>query len=143
MKNINLRHYYPSLYSEDFFITVSDEISDIFYKSENSEKAYLQRRRRNKAYYSLDADPNLESHILGSEISPMILYEQKHLHMVLYQAMEHLSEKQYRRLTAHLFQHMSIAEIAQAEGVSKASVQDSIEQALKAIAKNLAANSPI
>ena len=61
----------------------------------------------------------------------MVLYEQKHLRMTLYQAMEHLSEKQYRRLSAHLFQRMSISEIAHAEGISKASIQDSIEQALE------------
>ena len=143
MKNVNLRHYYPSIYPNDFFITVSDDIAEVFHKSENAEKAYFKKKKRNKAYYSLDADPGLECHILGSEPSPMALYEQKYIRMALYQAMEHLSEKQYRRLSAHLFQRMSISEIARAEGISKASIQDSIEQALRKIAKILAANSSI
>lgn len=125
------------------YITVSDDIAEVFRKSENTEKAYYKKKKRNKAYYSLDADPSLESHILGSEPSPMVLYEQKHLRMALYQAMEHLSEKQYRRLSAHLFQRMSISEIAHAEGISKASIQDSIEQALRTISKILVANSYI
>ena len=143
MKNINLREYYPSIYPNDFYITVSDDIAEVFRKSENTEKAYYKKKKRNKAYYSLDADPSLESHILGSEPSPMVLYEQKHLRMTLYQAMEHLSEKQYRRLSAHLFQRMSISEIAHAEGISKASIQNSIEQALRTISKILVANSYI
>lgn len=79
MKNINLREYYPSIYPNDFYITVSDDIAEVFRKSENTEKAYYKKKKRNKAYYSLDADPSLESHILGSEPSPMVLYEQKHL----------------------------------------------------------------
>ena len=43
MKNINLREYYPSIYPNDFYITVSDDIAEVFRKSENTEKAYYKK----------------------------------------------------------------------------------------------------
>lgn len=44
MKNINLREYYPSIYPNDFYITVSDDIAEVFRKSENTEKAYYKKK---------------------------------------------------------------------------------------------------
>lgn len=137
MKSINLRKYYPSLYSEDYIITVPDEVEELFRTSQNAELAYQKRKKRNKATYSLDASPHLESYILHTEPSALALCEQKNLHDALHHAMNLLTEKQYRRLSAHLFQHMSLAEIARTEGVSKSSVQYSIEQSLKIISSYL------
>lgn len=46
MKNINLREYYPSIYPNDFYITVSDDIAEVFRKSENTEKAYKKEEAK-------------------------------------------------------------------------------------------------
>ena len=54
MKEINLREYYPELYTEDSVISVSDEIEEMMRRSILEEKAYQRRLCRYQAYYSLD-----------------------------------------------------------------------------------------
>lgn len=54
MKEINLREYYPELYTEDSVISVSDEIAEMMRRSILEEKAYQRRLCRYQAYYSLD-----------------------------------------------------------------------------------------
>ena len=40
MTTINLRDYYPSLYSKDEYIDVPDEVAKLLKDSENEQKAY-------------------------------------------------------------------------------------------------------
>ena len=54
MKEINLREYYPELYTKDSVISVSDEIAEMMRRSILEEKAYQRRLCRYQAYYSLD-----------------------------------------------------------------------------------------
>ena len=53
MKEINLREYYPELYTKDSVISVSDEIAEMMHRSILEEKAYQRRLCRYQAYYSL------------------------------------------------------------------------------------------
>ena len=51
MKEINLREYYPELYTEDSVISVSDEIAEMMRRSILEEKAYRRSVCRYQAYY--------------------------------------------------------------------------------------------
>ena len=124
----HLYHYGPSIYPNDFFITVSDDIAEVFHKSENAENTY--RKKAKQGVLFAGCRPRFVVHILESEPSPIALYEQK---MALYRAMEHRLKSNIE----HIFQHMSIADIARIEGIEKSSVQYSIEQALKIISAYL------
>lgn len=53
MKEINLREYYPELYTEDSVISVSDEIAEMMRRSILEEKAYQRRQKLQKAFRTL------------------------------------------------------------------------------------------
>ena len=78
MKEINLREYYPELYTEDSVISVSDEIAEMMRRSILEEKAYQRRLCRYHAYYSLDyaLTAEKERDLLDVEV-PEDLQEQK------------------------------------------------------------------
>lgn len=78
MKEINLREYYPELYTEDSVISVSDEIAEMMRRSILEEKAYQRRLCRYQAYYSLDYALTAENErdLLDDE-APEDLQEQK------------------------------------------------------------------
>ena len=130
MKRINLRDYYP-FYKSDYFIEVTNEVLEQFKQLNLKEHADFERRRVYKAYYSLDADDDIENEIVLLVLSPEKIYEHKMSKQELYAAINSLPEKQAKRIYAHFFLDMSKAEIARIEGVSKPAVTQSIEQALK------------
>lgn len=137
MKSINLRKIYPLYYTEDCYIEVSDEVAEQIAKADRAEHAYIERTRRHKAYYSLDAGDGIENEIAFVSMSLQEIYERKLSNEELYAAINELSDKQAKRIYARYFQNMSLTDIAQVEGVSVTAIKYSIDKALKNIAKNL------
>ena len=136
MKRINLREHYP-FYNNDFYLEVTDKLAELFVLLNRIEHAEYERRRVNKAYYSLDANDGIERDIILLVLSPEDIYEKKLSRQELFAAVNSLPEKQAKRIYAHFFLGMSKAEIARLEGVNKSTVMRSIEQALKSMEKFL------
>lgn len=137
MKTINLRDYYPSLYTSDCFIVVPDEVKNIFIEFKQHEAAYQSRKYYNKAQYSLDRNDGIESHILYRELSPDEIYERKVTMKQLLEAVATLPEKQARRIYAHYFLGVSKSAIARMECVDEGSIRRSIQCGLRHIGKLL------
>lgn len=133
MQTINLRDYYPSIYTSDYFIEVPDEVEDIFITSKRNEAAYHSRKYYNKAQYSLDRDDGIEHHILNSEPSVEDIYERDLTTKQILAAIDALPDKQARRIYAHYFLGVSKPAIAKAEGVNVQVVRKSIQRGLRNI----------
>ncbi len=132
MKEINLREYYPELYTEDYRISVSDEIEEMMRRSILEEKAYQRRLCRYQAYYSLDYSLTAENErdLLDDE-APEDLQEQKERRRKLQKAFRTLTPSQQRRIYKRYFLCMSCAEIARSEGCTISAVCNSIHRSLK------------
>ena len=52
MKKINLRDYYPSIYTSDSFIDVSDEVAAILQGFDRHETAYRMRTYRHRVCHT-------------------------------------------------------------------------------------------
>ncbi|WP_300448784.1 sigma factor-like helix-turn-helix DNA-binding protein, partial [uncultured Oscillibacter sp.] len=91
-------------------------------------RAYEQIR---KAYYSLDADDGIEYSACLRELTPDEVLELKERFCRLWNALNSLPETQGRRVDAHFILGMTYREIAQAEGVDKSSVRESVLSGLK------------
>ena len=79
MKKINLREFYPDIYTTDFFVDVTEEVMETIRAAERAEAAYDRRMYRYKAYYSLDCDNGIENAILMKPQTPEMLLEEKQL----------------------------------------------------------------
>lgn len=135
MATINLRDFY-FWYKQDEFIEVTDEIAAALLADKRYEKAHEQSKRRNMAIYSLDAGDGIEvSAILHSTDSPDAILAKKERFCRLCRALNSLPDIQGRRIEAHFILGKSQAEIAGAEGVTKAAVSISITRGLAAMKK--------
>ena len=132
MKKINLKDYYAHI-SIDTYIEIPDEVFDIFEEHRKAEQAYQSRIRYHKAYYSLDRGDGIEHSALFVSLSPDEIYERKLTREQLHAAIANLPDKQAKRIYAHYFLGMSKTAIAKAEGVSKATIGQSLKVALKSI----------
>lgn len=132
MKTINLKDYYDHI-GIDTYIDVPDEVFNIFEECRKAEQAYQSRIRYHKAYYSLDCGDGIEHGALFISLSPDEIYERKLTSEQLHAAIATLPDKQAKRIYAHYFLGMSKVAIAKAEGVSKATIGQSIKSALKSI----------
>ena len=126
MKTINLREYYPQ-YKVDSLLEVSDEIALCLEEVKHQEHAYQTRRKRYKAYYSLDKGDGIEEDILFVSLSPHEIYERKLTIQELYAAISSLPDKQAKRIYAHFFLGMSKRVIAKTEGVAEEAIRQSIK----------------
>lgn len=104
---------------------------------ERQEKAYAEKTRYHKAYYSLERDEGVEKSIRYISMSPEEIYERKLTMRELYAAMSTLPEMQARRIYAYYFLGMSKSEIAKVEGTNVPAIGKSIERGLKQIGKYL------
>lgn len=132
MKTVNLKDYYAHI-SIDTYIDISDEVFNIFEEHRKAEQAYQSKVHYHKAYYSLDRGDGIEHSALFVSLSPDEIYERKLTTEQLHAAIATLSDKQAKRIYAHYFLGMSKTAIAKAEGVSKATIGQSIKGALKSI----------
>ena len=136
MTTINLRDYYP-WYIEDQYIEVSDEVAAELRADKLSELAHQRRIVRNKAQYSLDCDDGIEYSACLSEPTPQELLERMERFCDLWNALNTLPETQGRRVDACIILGKSYREAAEAEGVSKTSVQESVKCGLDSMRKYL------
>lgn len=136
MATINLRDYYP-FYQQDMFVEVSDEVAGQLSAWERDESAYIRKRARHRAFYSLDCDDGIEHLALFSSITPEEHYECKMSYGQLYSAISKLPHKQARRIYAHFILGISQAEIGRKEGVSRKAVSLSIFYGLQRLKKIL------
>jgi len=133
MVQINLRDYYPDVYSLDLFIDVQSDLIQQFLQWNRDEKAYERRRYRYNAHFSLDRNDGTQNDIISASLTPEELFERKVINEKLRSAMFLLPEKQRKRVYAHYFIGMSKAAIARAEGVSRSTIKDSITRALRTL----------
>lgn len=136
MKIINLRDFYP-WYTADQFVEVSDDVAEALHADKQYEVAHQRRVQRNKAQYSLDCDDGLEYSACLSEPTPQKLLERKENFCRLCHALNSLPEVQGRRVDACIILGKSYREVAKAEGVSKTSVQESVQSGLDGMKKYL------
>lgn len=132
MKKVNFKRYYDHI-TTDTYHDVPDEVFDILEEYRKAEQAYHSKINYHKAYYSLDRDDGIEHSALFVSLSPDEIYERKLTREQLHAAIATLPDKQAKRIYAHYFLGMSKAAIAKAEGVSKATIGQSIKGALKTI----------
>lgn len=131
MKTINLRDFYPEIYSRDCFITVPDDVFMLFRDYNAAEEAYLRRRYRHKAHFSLDYGDDIEREAIHAAPTPQEQYERRQAVLELYDALLKLPEKQRSRIYAHFMLGLSKAAIARVEGVNEGTVRKSISRALQ------------
>ena len=131
MPKINLRDLYPDFYKADCIIDIPEEVLSVFVEHERREAAYARKMYRYKAQYSLDRADGIENAIQFVSYSPDEIYERKLTTQQLHAAIAALPDKQGRRIYAHYILGIGKTEIAKAEGVSIASVAESIERGLR------------
>lgn len=136
MKVINLREYYPHYHTE-FLLEVADEIAYCFQNFKRQEHAYQMRRKRYKAFYSLDKRDGVEEDIVFVSLSPHEIYERKLTCQKLHAAISSLPDKQAKRIYAHFFLDMSYCAISHAESISESAVRASIYRGLGSMGKFL------
>jgi RNA polymerase sigma-70 factor (ECF subfamily) len=144
MAIINLRDFYP-FYTHNEFVEVPDVIAAELIADRRYEKAYKQRLIYNKAFYSLDADDGIEASATacfgcGNILSPETALDVMETYCRLCRTLNSLPEIQGRRIEAHYLLGVSQRDIAQAEGVVKSSVSESIKKGLAAMRKYLKEN---
>ena len=134
MPTINLKEHYPTTYTEDFFVEVSEEIHQLFIDFKRQEDAFLRQINRYHAYHSLD-DPNfpVEQCVLFQKPALVDSVEQRHSAMSIYEAILSLPPKQAKRCYDHYYQGFKLSDIAQKEGVTAGSVSECIKSALSTL----------
>ena len=135
MKIINLRDFYTSLYTHDCICEVPDEVADLLAHFKSREQSQVRQRYKHRAHYSLDRDDGIENDALIFAPSAQEVYERKAERMVLYLAMQSLTDKQLRRLYACFFLDMGYARIARLEHVDESTVRKSVNGALVRLSK--------
>ena len=136
MATINLRDHYPSEYTTDLFVEVSDEVAGAMAESKRQEHAYYERTRYHRAHYSLDRGDGIESDAIDFEPSPEWVFEDKLMREQLYAALAALPERQRQRIHQHYILGVSRKAIAEQEGVSEVAIHFSIQKGLQAL-KNI------
>jgi len=137
MAQINLQDYYPSEYTTDEFVEVSDEVAGELVRAKREEHNYYERRRYHRAFYSLDREDGIENEALFLAPSPEELLMDKLSREQVHAALAALPEKQRKRIYQHYFLGMSKAEIARAEDLAENAVKDAIYRGLKNLQKIL------
>lgn len=136
MTMINLRDFYP-WYINDEYVEVSDKVATELLANRLYEAAHQRRVTRNRAQYSLDCDDGIEYSACLSEPTPQALLERMERFCVLWNALNSLPEIQGRRVDACVILGKSYREVALEEGVSKTSVQESVQCGLANMRKYL------
>lgn len=135
MAKVNIKELYPFVI-KDTIVDVPEELVDFIKEEKRKEKAYAERVRKNKAYFSLDKDDGIEAVINTDDIT-VIMYYEKELQDYLFKCIATLSIKQQKRIVAYYYYGYSLEEIAKIEGVHFTSVHESITNGLKKIKKIL------
>ena len=137
MQKINLRELYPDMYKTDTFLEVTDEVQAVFLSDKRAEAAHERQMYRYKAQYSLDCNNGIEDAVVHRSPTPEEVLEEKQLRDQLYAAVMELPDKQAKRINVRYFMGLTVSEIAKSEGVSAASVSESIQRGLRNMEKFL------
>ena len=134
MPTLNLKEYYPTAHSKDFFVEVSEDIHQFFLDAKCKENAFVRQVSRYHAYYSLD-DPDfvVEQYALFLTQTPADTVERKHYFRHIDREIQALSPKQTHRLYVYYYLGLSMQDIANKEAVSVGSVSECIKSALTAL----------
>ncbi len=135
MKKINLRIHYPSIYSDDAYLEVSDEIAFVMDDFRAKEASAIRKKYRYCAQFSLDVGDGIENEI-AVDIFIQIEQSEKQSDRLI-TALDQLTDIQRRRIEKHFFQQQTLSEIAAEEHVSISSVQESIDSAVTKMKKHL------
>lgn len=136
MTKINLREFFY-WYVVDEYIEVSEEVAAVLRSDKRYEERHYERKKRNKANYSLDAGDGIENRIVEFEPSAQELLDRKERFMQLCRALNFLPDTQGRRIDAHIILGKPLREIAAAEGVSVNAVSLSVKLGLETMRKFL------
>ena len=131
MQKLNLRELYPDIYKKDTYLEVTDEVQAVFLADKRAEARYLRQMYNYKAHYFLDCDNGIEKAIVQHPPTPEEILEDKQLRDQLYAAVVELPDKQAKRIYAYYFLGLTESAIAKSEGVSVASVSESIQRGLR------------
>lgn len=137
MKKINLKTYYSIIYKTDTYMNVPMKIADLLIQMDRQDHALNEKRRNNKAYYSLDLNDGIELQSIHQHKSPEDIYIQRIENDALYKAILSLTEKQMKRVYAYYFLGLSVTKIAQLDRVNESTIRRSIEQALRKMKKDI------
>ena len=135
MKTINLKEFYPEIYTTNTFCEIPEEVLEELLSFRRKENAAKRKIYRYKAYYSLDRNDGVEHEALVFPETPEEIYERKEDLAKLCNAVEMLTKKQRRRLYARTILEMTYADIAKHENVSESSIRCSVCSA-RAFLKN-------
>ncbi len=137
MAKINLRDFYP-WYTHDEFVEVPDVIAAELLADRRYHKSHAQRIRRNKAFYSLDAEDGIETAaVVKMNGNPEAMLEIMDLHCRICRALNSLPARQGRRIEAHYIRGKSQQEIADAEGVDESAVRSAVKRGVRTMQNNL------
>ena len=139
MTTINLRDFFY-WYLTDEYIEVSEEVAAVLRSDSRYEERHYERRKRNKAQYSLDAGDGIENHICEFEPSAQELLDRKEMFYLLWNALNSLPEVQGRRVDAYLILGKTYRQIAREEGVDKCAVRRSVKSGITHMKKYLRKN---
>ena len=84
---VNLRKLYPTLYSSDVFVEVSDEVFEAIRAFERAEAAWQRRKYRYRAQYSLDYGNGIENDLLLWPETPEEAFEAKMMRREIFEAL--------------------------------------------------------
>lgn len=131
MAAINLKEHYPTTYTEDFLVEVSEEIHQLLADLKRQEDVLLRKISRHHAYHSLD-DPDfpVKQCVLFQAPTLMDAVEQQQLSINIYETIMSLTPKQAKRCYDYYYRGFSMPDIAQNEGVTVGSISECIESAL-------------
>ena len=142
MTTINLKDYYY-WYTQDEFIEVSDEVAAELKADRRYEKVHKERMRRNKSFYSLEAEDIERVTFMSFNDSPERIFDMKERFCGLCCALNSLPEIQGRRVEAFYLLGKSRKQIAVEEGASESAINQSIDRGLRAMKKYLQNNNPL
>lgn len=133
---VNLREIYP-FYQTDVWVEVEEEMARELRQFELDENAYILKRYRNRAYFSLNREDGIEQEVLYNTASPEELLLHKASREELYNALCQLPDKWVQRIYAHYMLGMSKVAIARTEQIDESTVRKSIERGLNRLARML------
>lgn len=137
MPEINLKDHYPAAHQQDCFIEVTQEIFEVMHEMVRREKAHLRQVCRYHAQHSLDNPyAQYECDVLHFLNDPCDTVEKRWQLTQLGDTFRMLSEKQIKRLIERYHHNKTIEEIAHLEGVTRGSVNESIQAALAKLREN-------
>lgn len=131
MPTINLKEHYPTAYTSDFLVEVSEEIHQLLVELKNEEDAFMRKINRYHVRQSLD-DPDFfaEPYLLSPVPAPAeIIERQQHL-LDINHAILALPPKQAKRCYDYYYCGISMPLIAESEGVAVGSISECIKSAL-------------